>query len=33
VHPATISTWKQELVKNDQELFERGNKRAGAPQR
>ena len=28
VHPTMISTWKQELVKNAKELFERGNKKA-----
>ena len=27
-----ISTWKQELVKNAKELFERGNKKAADPQ-
>ena len=27
VHPTMISTWKQELVKNARELFERGNKK------
>lgn len=32
VHPTMISTWKQELVKNAKDLFERGNKKADAPQ-
>ena len=32
VHPTMISTWKQELVKNAKELFERGNKKAVDPQ-
>jgi len=32
VHPTMISTWKQELVKNARELFERGNKKAVDPQ-
>jgi len=32
VHPTMISTWKQELVKNARELFERGNKKAADPQ-
>jgi len=32
VHPTMISTWKQELVKNAKELFERGNKKAADPQ-
>jgi transposase-like protein len=32
VHPTTISTWKQELVKNAKELFDRGNKKAADPQ-
>ena len=32
VHPTMISTWKQELVKNAKELFERGNKEAADPQ-
>jgi transposase len=33
VHPTMISTWKQELVKNARELFERGNKQAADPQK
>ncbi|GMV56143.1 MAG: hypothetical protein AMXMBFR6_19480 [Betaproteobacteria bacterium] len=32
VHPTMISTWKQELVKNAKDLFERGNKKAADPQ-
>lgn len=32
VHPTMISSWKQELVKNSKELFERGNKKAADPQ-
>jgi transposase len=32
VHPTMISTWKQELVKNARDLFERGNKKAADPQ-
>ena len=32
VHPTMICTWKQELVKNAKELFERGNKKAADPQ-
>ena len=32
VHPTMSSTWKQELVKNAKGLFERGNKKAAAPQ-
>ena len=32
VHPTMISTWKQELVKNAKELFERGNKKGADPQ-
>ena len=32
VHPTMISTWKQELMKNAKELFERGNKKAADPQ-
>lgn len=32
VHPTMISTWKQELVKNARELFERGNKKVSDPQ-
>jgi len=33
VHPTTmISTWKQELVKNAKDLFERGSKQAADPQ-
>ena len=31
-HPTMICTWKQELVKNAKELFERGNKKAADPQ-
>ncbi len=33
VHPTMISTWKQELVKRADELFERGNKNAADPQK
>lgn len=33
VHPTMISTWKQELVRNAKELFERGNKKAEDPQK
>lgn len=33
VHPTMISTWKQELVKNAKDLFERGNKKAEDPQK
>jgi transposase len=32
VHVTMISTWKQELVKRADELFERGNKKAADPQ-
>ena len=32
IHPTLISTWKQDLVKNAKDLFERGNKRAADPQ-
>lgn len=32
VHPTMISTWKQELVKNAKDLFDRGNKKAADPQ-
>ena len=32
VHPTMSSTWKQELVKNAEELFEQGNKKAADPQ-
>ena len=32
VHPTMISAWKQELVKNAKDLFERGNKKAVDPQ-
>lgn len=32
IHPTMISTWKQDLVKNAKDLFERGNKRAADPQ-
>ncbi len=32
VHQTMISTWKQELVKNAKDLFERGNKKAADPQ-
>ena len=32
IHPTMISTWKQELVKNAKDLFERGNKKAADPQ-
>ncbi len=32
VHVTMISTWKQELVKRADELFERGNKKAVDPQ-
>ncbi len=32
VHPTMISTWKQELVKNAKNLFERGDKKAADPQ-
>ena len=32
VHPTMISTWKQELMKNAKELFERGNKKGADPQ-
>lgn len=32
VHVTMISTWKQELVKRAEELFERGNKKAADPQ-
>ena len=32
VHRTMISTWKQELVKNAKELFERGNKKGADPQ-
>ncbi len=31
VHPTMISTWKQDLVKNAKDLFERGNKKAADP--
>ena len=31
VHPTMISTWKQELVKNAKDLFERGNKKSADP--
>ena len=30
VHPTMISSWKQELVKNAKELFERGNQKKSA---
>lgn len=33
VHPTMISTWKQELVKNARDLFERGNKKGTDPQK
>ena len=33
IHPTMISTWKQELVKRADELFERGNKNAADPQK
>ena len=33
VHGTMISTWKQELVKRAEELFERSNKKAGDPQK
>lgn len=33
VHPTMISTWKQELVKNARDLFERGNKKCIDPQK
>jgi transposase-like protein len=33
VHSTMISTWKQELVKNARDLFERGNKKAADPQK
>lgn len=33
VHPTMISAWKQELVKNAKELFERGNKKTEDPQK
>lgn len=33
VHPTMISTWKQELVKRAGELFERGQPKAGDPQK
>jgi len=32
VHPTMISSWKQELVKNARELFERGHKKVTDPQ-
>jgi transposase-like protein len=32
VHPTRISTWKQELVKNAKDLFERGTKKVADPQ-
>jgi transposase len=32
VHPTMISTWKQDLVKNAKDLFERGNKKVDDPQ-
>ena len=32
VHPTMISSWKQELVRNSKELFERSNKKAADPQ-
>lgn len=32
VHPTMISTWKQELVKNAKDLFERGNKKGADTQ-
>lgn len=32
VHPTMISTWKQELVKNARELFERGRTKVTDPQ-
>jgi len=32
VHSTMISGWKQELVKNAKDLFERGNKKADDPQ-
>lgn len=33
VHVTMISTWKQELVKRADELFERDNKKAADPQK
>jgi transposase len=33
VHPTMISAWKQELVKNAKELFERGIKKTEDPQK
>jgi transposase-like protein len=33
VHPTMISTWKQELVKNARDPFERGNKKGTDPQK
>ena len=33
VHVTMISTWKQELVKRAEELFERGHKKAADPQK
>lgn len=33
VHVTMISTWKQELLKRADELFERGNKKAADPQK
>lgn len=33
VHVTMISTWKQELLKRADELFERGNKKAVDPQK
>lgn len=32
VHATMISTWKQELVKRAEEIFERGGKKAADPQ-
>ena len=33
VHVTMISTWKQELLKRADELFERGNKKSADPQK
>jgi transposase len=33
VHPTMISTWKQELVRNAKDLFERGHTKLEDPQK